>query len=94
MTEEQKKKYEEDIKGCGNLDYPLVGCILTPICKICKNYDLYGTWISPTCKVLGAIPMPLKRCDSYSCPEFIHDENSIDNVFFDENFQPKNKYDD
>ena len=89
MTEEQIKKYIEDCKNCGNLDFPLVGRILSPICSICKNFNAhYETLETPTCDVLGAIPLILRKCRSYSCSEFLHDKNSTSNQFFDENLQP------
>lgn len=89
MTGEQKKKYEEDIKGCGNLDYPLAGCILTPFCQICKNYHRNkNPYIPSTCKALGAIPDELINCKKYECDYFIHDPDNVNNKAFDENLQP------
>lgn len=89
MTEEQKKKYAEDCKNSGNLDYPLSGCILTPLCKICKNSN-YKTaeWNKPKCIVLGDIPDDLRRARIYKCDDFLHDSTSVFNQFFDENLQP------
>lgn len=93
MTEEQEKKYLEDLENSGNLDFPLLCRILSPICSICKNFDAhYGTWETPTCNVLGEIPLILRKCRSYSCSEFLHDKDSKSNVFFDKNLQPI-KYD-
>ena len=89
MTEEQKKEYEEDIKGCGNLDYPLVGCILTPLCKICKNYiQRCRANEHSLCRVLGDIPNDIIACKKYDCECFEHDKESRLNIFFDENLQP------
>ena len=95
MTEKQKKEYEEECYKSGNLDYPLAGCILSQLCTICKNYDYrIGTWDPPVCKILGKVPDDINACKKYNCEYFEHDKHSKSNVFFDENFQPKNTYDD
>ena len=90
MTEKQAKQYEVDCKKSGNLDYPLAGCIKTPICMICKNYvpiDRYS--ISPKCLATNAdVPVDYRACWSYACEHFIHDSESEDNRFFDENHKP------
>ena len=92
MTDERAKKYAEDCKQSGNLDFPLSGCMLTPKCKICKNSDFkYGTWENPTCKILGDIPKKLLYCDIYDCSSFVHDAESRFNKFFDADLQPKFK---
>lgn len=92
MTDEQKRKYMEDCDKSGNLDFPLVGCILSQLCTICKNYDLKpGTWDDPECKVLGKIPSDIDACKKYTCECFIHDKNSKSNIFFDDQLQPKYK---
>lgn len=89
MTDEKAKKYEEDCKNSGNLNYPLAGCILSQLCSICKNYDLKrGTWDRPMCKILGEIPIEIDRCRKYECEYFDHDKDSKSNLFFDENLQP------
>lgn len=89
MTEEQKKKYIEDCEKSGNLDFPIVGQILSPICSICKNFNAhYDTLETPTCDVFGQIPLNLRKCESYDCSSFSHDKSSSSNLFFDENLQP------
>lgn len=91
MTDEQKKKFCEECDKSGNLDFPLVGRILIPICSICKNFNPhYGTLDSPTCNVFGEIPGNLQGCSTYKCSSFLHDEKSSSNHFFDENFNPIN----
>lgn len=92
MTEEQKRKYNEDCNNCGNLDFPLVGRILSPLCSICKNFNANcDTLEAPTCDALGEIPLIIKKCRSYDCHKFLHDKNSDSNQFFDKNLQPINK---
>lgn len=89
MTDEQVKKYEEDCKNSGNLDYPLAGCILTPFCQICKNYTRNkNPYNRSICKVLGEIPAALIHCKKYECEYFIHDSENINNLAFDKNLKP------
>lgn len=88
MTEEEAERYMKDCEGCGNLDYPLVGRINTPLCKICKNskYEKY-VW-PPNCSVFGIIPDDLARAHKYECDGFVHNPSSRSNIFFDENHKP------
>ncbi len=93
MTEKQAKQYEKDCKNSGNLDYPLAGCIKTPICMICKNYvPIDKNWNPPKCLAINAnVPDDYRACWSYECEHFIHNPESEDNRFFDENHKPLRK---
>lgn len=94
MTDEQAKQYEKDCENCGNLDFPIVAEILTPLCKICKNSDFkYGTLDDPICSVKGAIPKELLYCHTYECSDFIHNKKSLFNKVFKKELLP-NKQDD
>ena len=89
MTEKQAKQYEEDCKKSGNLDYPLAGCIKTPICKICKNYVPTKHMNPPRCLAINdVVPDDYRACWSYVCENFIHNPDSIFNREFDENHKP------
>ena len=87
MTSDEEKNLDawvEDMQThhYGNLDYPWVGRVLTPICQVCKNAEMfYGTWKEPVCKVYGKMPDEYLDCKSYKCPGFIHDKESIHNRF-------------
>ncbi|MGI6161751.1 MAG: hypothetical protein ACOYJD_06945 [Christensenellales bacterium] len=40
-----------------NIEAPILGTMYTPICKSCKNINMfYGTWKDPECGVLGFPP--------------------------------------
>ena len=89
MIDEQAKEYAEVCEQSSNLNYPLVGCIMTPFCKICKNYRKNkNPYINSTCKVLGEIPPELIHCKKYECEHFVHDTENINNIEFDENLKP------
>lgn len=93
MTEKQAMQYEKDCKNSGNLDYPLAGHIKTPICMICKNYvPIDKNWNPPKCLAINAnVPDDYRACWSYECEHFIHNPESEDNRFFDENHKPLRK---
>ena len=93
MNEEKASQYIEDCKKSGNLDYPLAGCIETPLCKICKNYvPRDKNWNPPQCLAINdTIPDDYRDCYSYSCKNFVHNEESIFNRYFDENHKPLRK---
>ena len=87
-------KWCEEIKGKGSLEQPVLGEILTPLCKVCKNADFhYGTWDAPECSVYGQMPKEIIDCKSYDCPHFEKDEKSnwCDFFTFDENGKPSPK---
>ena len=84
-------KWCEEIKGKGSLEQPVLGEILTTLCKVCKTADFhYGNWHAPECSVYGKMPEKLARAKEYECPDFIHDKKSNSNIFFtvDENGKP------
>lgn len=89
MTDEEAKRYAQDCKNSENLDYPLAGSILTPLCMICKNAN-YDTGFAkpPICAIYGTIPEDLELSRIYDCAGFVHDPTSVDNLFFDKNHKP------
>ena len=93
MTEKQAKQYEEDCKKSGNLDYPLAGKIEIPLCLICKNYvPRDKNWNPPQClSRKTTVPDIYRGCWSYECEHFIHNPESGDNRYFDENHKPLRK---
>lgn len=88
MTDKETKRYEEECKNSGNLDYPLAGRISTPLCKICKNAIYKPRLWPPRCSVFGMIPDTLGLAKSYECDSFVHDSSSGFNQFFDKNHKP------
>lgn len=85
-----ERAWLEDCKKCHSTqEMPILGAILTPLCKICTKADFhYGTWDDPECKAYGKMPDRVRYCKEYKCPEFEHDKNSNFNDMFDENLQP------
>ena len=88
--DELTKKWVEEIQNCkSSLEVPLLGKIVTPLCKICKNAEFYyGTWKKSECKVNAECFHDCLRNNLYECPKFDWDENSIFNDAFDENHKP------
>lgn len=90
MDKEHIDAYQKDCENSGNLDYPLAGCILTPLCMICKNYDQkIGSMDSPCCVLYGTIPEEIDRCRKYECKGFIHNPRSKANRDFTKDLKPK-----
>ena len=64
-------------KAKSNLDTPIIGSILTPVCKSCKNSDYhYGTWNEPECKIYGSIPDKYRLAVTKNCPHYLNEPNS------------------
>lgn len=85
MTEEERIK--EYAKACdeahSNLEAPLLGEILTPLCSGCTHIDMkYGTWDAPVCDLYGENPYYLD-CHHFDCPDY----NQIPNI--DDSYLPK-----
>ena len=73
------KRWVEEMKNIkSNLEYPILGKIETPICKICKHSDYhYGSWDDPECGIIDSvIPDEFRYCRNYSCPNFMYDKES------------------
>ena len=73
MTDEERIR--EYAKACDNahshLEAPLIGRVLTPICKSCVNADYhYGTWDEPECSVFKTMPTEYRRAKKYDCPHY------------------------
>ena len=72
MTEEERIKeyvrlYEE---AHSNIEAPLLGEVLTPLCCSCVHIDMkYGSWDEPICDLYGENPIYLD-CEHYDCPEY------------------------
>ena len=64
FSDEIMKQYRNDCnKAKSNLEAPLLGKVLTPICKSCKNADYhYGTWDEPECLIYGRMPKKYFAC--------------------------------
>lgn len=60
---------------------------------ICKNYvPIDKNWNPPKCLAINAnVPDDYRACWSYECEHFIHNPESEDNRFFDENHKPLRK---
>ena len=84
LTEELMKKYREECdKAKSNLEAPLIGEILTPLCNSCKHIDMkYGTWDEPVCDIYGENPLYLD-CHHFHCPNY----DQIPNI--DDSYLPK-----
>ena len=80
FSEEMMEEYRRDCdKAKSNLEAPLLGRVLTPICKSCKNADYhYGTWDDPECAVYGEMPLKYRRADDYDCPNYVQIPNVED----------------
>lgn len=72
FSDEIMKQYRNDCdKAKSNLEAPLLGKVLTPICKSCENADYhYGTWEEPECTVYGDMPKKYRNADDYNCPKY------------------------
>ena len=73
MTEEERIK--EYVRLCdeahSNIEAPLLGEVLTPICKSCQKADYhYGTWDEPECKKYGDMPKDYMMAHSFDCPKY------------------------
>lgn len=93
-NEETEKFISEYIKAFeahpGNLEYPLMGRMLTPLCKICIHSDFfYGTPKEPICKVNFKDFEKILDCKLYECPMLAVDKESRFLKMFDENYKPK-----
>lgn len=72
MQEERIKEY---VRLCdeahSNLEAPLLGEVLTPICTSCIYADYhYGTWDEPECAIYGEMPAQYRNADKYDCPRY------------------------
>lgn len=57
-------------KAKSNLETPLLGKILTPLCASCTHIDMkYGTWDEPVCDIYGENPCYLD-CHHFDCPHY------------------------
>lgn len=92
FSDEIMKQYRNDCnKAKSNLEAPLLGKVLTPICKSCKNADYhYGTWDEPECLIYGEMPKKYFAADSYDCPHYNQIPN-IDDAYLPEHMRKNNK---
>lgn len=72
MTE--KERMREYVKACdeahSNLEAPLLGEVLTPLCVSCMHIDMkYGTLDEPVCDIFGENPIYLD-CHHFDCPRY------------------------
>lgn len=73
MTQEERMK--EYVRLCdeahSNLEAPLLGEVLTPICTSCIHADYhYGTWDDPECEIYGEMPAQYRNAKKYDCPQY------------------------
>lgn len=70
FDEEIMKSY---IKSCSeahsNIEAPLLGEVICPICKSCIHASYEDSW-GPKCAVYGNMPIEYMRGDNYECPEY------------------------
>lgn len=71
---------EEYRKACdkakSNLESPMLGQVLTPLCKSCKHIDMkYGTCDAPVCDIYGENPLYL------DCPHYDQIPNIDDHIY-------------
>ena len=90
LSEELMKQYREDCKKAkSNLEAPMLGQVLTPLCASCEHIDMkYGTWDVPVCDIYGENPLYLD-CHHFDCPHYIQKPN-IDDCHLPEHMR-KNK---
>ncbi len=72
MTDEERIKEYERLcdEAHSNLEAPMLGEILTPLCASCTHIDMkYGTWDEPVCEIFGEKPIYLD-CHHYDCPKY------------------------
>ena len=72
MTQEERMK--EYVRLCdeahSNLEAPLLGEELTPLCVSCTHIDMkYGTLDEPVCEIYGEDPLYMD-CHPFDCPHY------------------------
>ena len=73
MTDQERIELyaKECDKAKSNLEAPLLGKILTPLCESCTHIDMkYGTWDEPVCDIYGKNPYYLD-CHHFDCPNYV-----------------------
>lgn len=90
-SDEMMKDYVEACdKAKSNLEAPLLGCILTPLCASCVNIDMkYGTFDKPVCDIYGENPLYMD-CHHFDCPHYKQKPN-IDDSHLPEHMRKNNK---
>lgn len=90
LSEELMRQYQEDCyKAKSNLEAPMIGQVLTPLCESCQHIDMkYGTWDKPVCDIYGENPLYLD-CHHFDCPQYKQKPN-IDDSHLPEHMR-KNK---
>ncbi len=91
LSEELMKQYREDCKKAkSNLEAPMLGEVLTPLCASCEHIDMkYGTWDAPVCDIYGENPLYLD-CHHFDCP-YYNQINDIDDCHLPEHMRKNNK---
>lgn len=64
-----KEYVKECNKATSNIDAPLLGRILTPICKSCTYSNYEDAW-HPKCGKYGDMPKDYMMAHSFMCPEY------------------------
>lgn len=77
FSEEIMEQYRKDCeKAKSNLEAPLLGTILVPLCASCQHIDMkYGTWDKPVCDIHGVNPLYMD-CHHFDCKDY----NQIPNI--------------
>lgn len=93
MTREEldNKWIEECKKHPGNLEQPLRGCIMTPLCFICKHFEAHrGTHTPAECFAVEdkAYFENVKLANTYECEKFEVDPESDFLGEFDDDYNP------
>ena len=91
FSEETMKRYR---KSCdtvkSHLEAPMLGEVLTPLCKSCKHIDMkYGTWDEPVCDIYGENPLYMD-CHHFDCPHYDQIPN-IDDAYLPKHMRKNNK---
>ncbi len=72
FSEEIMEEYRKECdKAKSNLEAPLLGRVITPLCISCTHIDMkYGTWDEPVCDIFGEKPLYLDG-HHFDCPHYV-----------------------
>lgn len=71
FSEEMMEEYRRDCdKAKSNLEAPLLGRVLTPICISCVHSDFHTDPWKPKCAKYGEMPLKYRRADDYDCSNY------------------------